>query len=69
MRPYGVSIIEHPDVADTLEMGSPGCVGNLRGRSGDFHDHYRNPASKAATRRHWKRIARRAGKAACKEDS
>jgi len=65
MRPYGVRIIEGPDVADIREMGSASHVGKLRGKSGDFHP-YNRGASKAATRRFWARKARAAGKAACR---
>jgi len=67
MKPYGVKIEEHPDVADIQEMGSAGHVGQIAGRSGDYHPYSRG-ASKAATRRRWARKARSEGKAACNED-
>jgi hypothetical protein len=68
MRPYGVKIIEHPDVADIQEMGAKSSVGKFSGRSGACHGYIRDPVAKAATRRHWARKARAANKAACKED-
>lgn len=67
MKPYGLRIIEHPDVADIKEMGSKGRVGQLAGRSGDYHPYCRG-ASKARTRRYWARKARAANRIAC-EDS
>jgi len=67
MRPYGVKIIDGPDVADIHEMGSKGSVGKFAGRSGEYHP-YAHGAVKAATRRYWARKARKANKAACRED-
>ena len=61
MRPYGVKVIAGADVADIQEMGSKSSVGG--------RNYNRNVASKAATRRHWARKARAAGKAACKDES
>lgn len=68
MRPYGVKVIESPDVADIKEMGSKGSAGKFAGRSGDYRPYSRG-ASKAASRRRWARKARAAGKAACSEES
>jgi hypothetical protein len=61
MKPYGVRIEDSPDVADIRAMGSKGCVGRFAGRSGDFHPYARGNG-KRATRRYWKRIARRAAR-------
>jgi hypothetical protein len=69
MRPYGVKIIAHPDVADIREMGAKSSVGKFPGRSGAYHGYIRDSAAKAVIRRHWARKARAANKAACKEVS
>lgn len=61
MRPYGVEVIEFPDVADIAVMGGKSCAGQLPGRSGDFHPLSKGAAKKIA-RRYWKRVARRAGR-------
>ena len=65
MRPYGVRLIEGPDVADIQEMGSKSSAGQRPGRSGDYHPYCRG-RGKAEARRRWKRCARREGKAASK---
>ena len=67
MKPYGVRVIENPDIADLAEMGAKSSVGHYPGRSGDYHSNSRSSASKAATRRFWARKARKAGKDACCE--
>jgi hypothetical protein len=67
MKPYGVKVIENPDVGDIKEMGSKSSAGKIAGRSGDFRP-YSNSASRAATRRHWARKARREGQKACVEE-
>lgn len=59
MRPYGVRIIECPDVADIKEMGSKTSVG---GKS-----YFRSAEAKARTRRYWKRQARRDAHAEARE--
>lgn len=64
MRPYGLKIIEGPDVADINEMGSKGSFGKFPGRNGDYHPYSRG-AVKDRTRRRWARRARAEGKAAC----
>jgi hypothetical protein len=66
MRPYGVRVIEWPDVGDLASMASKGSDGFYPGPGGDYRG--RKVASKAATRRYWKRRARRAGKLECRED-
>jgi len=71
MKPYGLprnDDVAHPDLADIKEYGRPGRVGNLPGKGGDVRSHFRNPASKAATRRVYKRRARADGKALAKEE-
>lgn len=62
MKPYGVKIIEHPDVADIQEMGAKSSAGKHSGRSGSTKSYIRNPADKARVRRRWKRRARLEGK-------
>ena len=62
MKPYGVELIEHPDVADIQAMGCKSCVGRLVERSGEFKSYIRNTARKASTRRRWARKARAAAR-------
>jgi len=64
MKPYGVVVIDSPDVADIKEMGSKGRAGQFAGKSGDYHP-YSSGEDKAATRRYWARRARRQGKNEC----
>jgi hypothetical protein len=66
MKPYGVKVIENPDVGDIQEMGSKSSEGRLPNRSGDYHPYSRTKARRA-TRRYWARKARRANKEACTE--
>lgn len=61
MRPYGVRVIEHPDVADIKEMGAKSSCGRFPGKSGDFHP-YAHGNCKARVRRAWKSKARQAAK-------
>jgi hypothetical protein len=68
MKPYGVRIIEGPNVADIREMGSNSRTGKLSGRSGDNRPYSRGN-SKRRTRRYWKRRARRTNREACNEGS
>ena len=66
MKPYGlprVSAVSEPDLADIKEFGRPGRVGNLPGKGGDLRSHFKRAASKAATRRVFKRRARAEGRA------
>lgn len=62
MRPYGVKIIEFPDVADIQEMGAKSSVGTFASRSGDYRGYSRS-VRKAKTRRYLARKARALGKA------
>ncbi len=57
MKPYGVRIIEFPDVADIQAMGAKSSTGRLPGKSGDFHPYSRSK-NKTMVRRYWKRRAR-----------
>ncbi len=58
MRPYGVEIIEFPDVDDIQKMGCKSSVGKLkRGRG-----YIRTPDQKAKTRRYWARKEREESK-------
>lgn len=67
MKPYGVRVIEGPDVADIQATGRKSRVGRLPGRSGDYRPYSRGE-NKAKTRRYWKRIARKANREACNEE-
>lgn len=56
MKPYGMNrrlAVPYPDAGDVSKGGYPSKWGRLK------------PVSKASTRRHQKRAARRAGKDAC----
>ena len=66
MRPYGVKIIEDPDVADIRYMGAKGSAGRFPSRSGDYRP-LSCGNSKSAIRRYWKRRARRAGRLEAQE--
>lgn len=68
MQPYGLQVIESPDINDIQQMGSKGSVGKFPGCSGLYHPYCRG-AAKARTRRIQARRARRANKAACSEES
>ena len=61
MKPYGVRVIEHPDVADIKAMGAKSRTGKL-----SEHTYCRGP-SKSRIRRLWKRVARRSGQNEIKE--
>jgi hypothetical protein len=61
MRPYGLRIIEHPDVADLQEMGAKTSAGG--------RNYLRSSAQKRVTRRRWKRLARGQGKAETAEQA
>jgi hypothetical protein len=58
MKPYGVRVIEFPDVADIQEMGAKSSTGRFAGKSGDYHPYSRSKKKKKI-RRYWKRRARR----------
>ena len=58
MQPYGVRVVQFPDVDDIQRMGAKSSVGKFAGKSGDFHPYSRG-ASKNAIRRYWKRKGRR----------
>jgi hypothetical protein len=68
MKPYGVRVIEYPDVRDIQLMGAKSSVGHFPGRSGECHSYIRSVPGKAATRRYWARRARRESRALCGED-
>jgi hypothetical protein len=61
MKPYGLQVIEGPDVDDIKRMGAKSSVGTICGRSGE-HRGYNRPAAKARTRRYWARKARNAAR-------
>lgn len=68
MRAYGVPRnhdVEAPDLADISLYGFKSCVGQPKGNGGETHNSFRNPNSKARSRRVWARKARASGKAAC----
>ncbi len=57
MKPYGLRVIEYPDVADIQMMGAKGRCGKFPSKCGKYRG-YCWGESKAATRRYWKRKAR-----------
>ncbi len=66
MRPYGVKVIEHPDVADIQSMGAKSSVGRIATKGGDYKG-YSRKSRKARTRRIWKRKARIEGRERCRD--
>ena len=66
MKPYGVKLIECPDVADIQAMASKSSAGRCSRAGGDYHG-YSRTAQKAVVRRFWARKARREGVVACNE--
>lgn len=66
MKPYGVDIIQFPDLADLQTMGAKSSDGSIKGKSGDYRG-YQKTSRKARSRRYWKRKARRTGKIECSE--
>jgi hypothetical protein len=64
MKPYGVRVIDSPDIADIQATGRAGHVSRYPGRSGCYKSYIRDSAARKITRRYWKRLARREG---CKE--
>ena len=42
MKPYGLKVIDSPDVGDIKEMGSKSSTGKFAGKSGDFHPYSRS---------------------------
>lgn len=65
MQPYGVRVIEYPDVADLQSMGAKSSAGQFPGPGGDYRG-YSRTANKRKARRYWKRRARRQGRADCR---
>lgn len=63
MKAYGlprVNEVEFPDVGDIKRFGRPGHVGRLTTRNKDYHPYAaRQSKVRKATRRYWKRRARR----------
>lgn len=62
MKPYGlprIGAIEWPDLADIIEFGRPGRVGNLTGKGGDIRSHFKSARKKASVRRYFKRRERK----------
>lgn len=66
MKPYGVRLIEGPDVVDIQYIGGKSSMGQYRKKGGDFRG-YSHGDGKASTRRYWKRKARLEGKKSSKE--
>jgi hypothetical protein len=67
MKPYGS---DNPHVRSAIDWGECASVKASKrklGRNGDLHNTVRKVEQKAALRRIEKRIARRVGKAACKD--
>jgi hypothetical protein len=66
MRAYGLPRhhdVEHADAADLNRFALKASAGVMPGPGGDRHSPARSSASKRATRRYWKRLARREGRA------
>ncbi len=61
MKPYGLDIVEWPDVRDIIEMGAKSCTGQVLNKSSVYRG-YCNRRRKRQTRRYWKRKERRAGR-------
>ena len=71
MKPYGlprICSVEWPDMADIVEFGRPGCVGNLVGKGGDIRSHFKSARRKAQIRRYFKRRERYNAKLAIEND-
>ena len=66
MKPYGVQIIEEPDVADIQKMAAKSSCGNLPGKNGEYRG-WRRSASRKEQRRYWKRQARKLAKLLCED--
>lgn len=64
MKPYGIPRnldVQWPDQADCACYGLKDSRAKLPNRNGERHSTVRNKDSKAATRRYWKRKARKQG--------
>lgn len=63
MKPYGIPRnfdTEYPDLADMQHYGLKASKGNLQGKGGDIRRTQKSAKAKAASRRIYKRKARRA---------
>ena len=67
MKPYGLRIVEFPDVADICDMGAKSSCGRIAGKSGDYRP-YSRTKTRRAIRRYWKRRERRLSKQNCFEE-
>jgi hypothetical protein len=65
MKPYGLQIIEYPDVADIQFMAAKSSIGRMPSKSGEYRSYTRSVQVKKAMRRYWKRKARKENKALC----
>ena len=61
MKPYGVRVIEAPDVVDIQEMGAKSSTGRYKEKGGDFKA-YSRTKNKNSARRYWKKKARKENK-------
>jgi len=68
LKPYGLVVVEYPDVSDIHAMGAKSICGRFPVRGGKSRGYFKNKAVKAQTRRYWARKARAANKAACQEE-
>jgi hypothetical protein len=71
MKAYGVPRtldLVYPDMGDVGHYALKSSLGGKKTPGGDIHNTFRNVAGKAASRRIFKRRARRAGKALCTEE-
>ncbi len=65
MKPYGLprhDDVAHPDIADIHRFGLASHAGNLPGKGGDIRSGHRSSAKKKASRRIFKKLARKEGK-------
>ena len=63
MKPYGLKVIEAPDVGDIQEGARKSSIGRFREKGGDYKSYPRSSVAKRAIRRLAKRAARRQGNA------
>ena len=68
MKAYGIprlKDVEHPDCVDIARFALKSCIGHVRKKGGEYKNSLRKAVTKAATRRIWKKRARKAGQKDC----
>lgn len=71
MKPYGIPRnmdVQWPDQLDCVTYAFKDSRAKVKGLGGDRHSIMRNKAAKAATRRYWKRKARKAAEKEIKNE-